>query len=117
MPLPIMRRSLACLSFCYRILLRLFPADLRTVYGDEMANIFGHLIRDEYQHRGSRGVARVSARAYGEFFTVALPRHLTSDWLISATLSLVITSGVLGSLVGVMMQRVVIFQHVVHACR
>jgi hypothetical protein len=111
-----MPRALGCLSFFYGVLLRLFPADLRTVYGGEMANIFSHLVHDEYRRRGAVGVACVSARAFGEFFTVALPRHLASDWLISASLSLIITSSVLGLLVGVMMSRVVITSYVVHAC-
>lgn len=112
-----MPRALACLSFCYGILLRLFPADLRHTWGREMLRIFEELLHDEYSRHGARGVACVSARAFGEFFTVALPRHLVSDWLISASLSLVITSGVLGLLVGIMMRRVIVLDHVVRACR
>jgi len=97
-----MPRYLDFLSFCYRRLLRLYPAELRTHYGDEMVSTFGQLLRDANARAGSRGATLVCARAFGEFFTVALPRHLVSDWLIAASLSLLITTGVLGSLVGVM---------------
>ncbi len=79
-----MPRHLGFLSFCCRMLLRLYPAELRTPYGDEMTAVFGQLVRDEYMHAGSRGVARASAHAFGEFFTVTLPRHLVSEWLMTA---------------------------------
>jgi hypothetical protein len=98
-----MPRYLGFVSFWYRMLLRLYPADLRTHYGDEMTAVFGQFLRDTHVRAGRRGVALACARAFGEFFTVALPRHLTSDWLIAASLSLVLTIGILGSLVGVMM--------------
>jgi hypothetical protein len=97
-----MPRYIQFLSFCYRMLLRLYPTELRSRYGDEMTAVFGQFLRDAYVRSGTRGAAFACARAFGEFFTVALPRHLVSDWLIAASLSLVITTGVLGSLVGVM---------------
>ncbi len=103
-----MPRYLDFLSFCYRKLLRLHPVDLRTRYGDEMAAAFGQFLRDEYARASARGATSACVRAFGEFVTVALPRHLTSDWLIAASLSLVITTGVLGSLVGVMTARHVV---------
>ncbi len=100
-----MPRYIESVSFCYRVLLRLYPMELRGRYGDEMTAVFGQSLRDAYVRSGRRGAALACARAFGEFFTVALPRHLTSDWLIAASLSLVITTGILGSLVGVMMAR------------
>ncbi|HVW09218.1 MAG TPA: hypothetical protein VHC90_11590 [Bryobacteraceae bacterium] len=115
-----MPRYLRYLSFCYRAVLRLYPADLRLPYGDEMTMAFQQFVRDEYARAGVRGIARASGYAFREFFTVALPRHLMSDWLIAASLSLVITSGVLGSLVGIMTERNPIVhpnQPVVNLCR
>lgn len=98
-----MPRYLGFVSFCYRVLLQLYPSEFRRHYGDEMAAVFGQFLRDTYVRGGRRGVAVACARAFGEFFTIALPRHLASDWLVAASLSLVITVGILGSLVGVIM--------------
>ena len=110
---------LESLSFCYRMLLRLYPAELRGHYGDEMAAVFAQSLRDAYVRAGRRGAAVACARAFGEFFTVALPRHLTSDWLIAASLSLVITTGMLGSLAGVMTSThaICVSHHRVILCR
>jgi hypothetical protein len=112
-----MPRYLEYLSFWYRVLLYLYPTDLRALYGDELTAVFREFIYDEYVRAGSRGVALGSARALGEFFTVALPRHLVSDWFIAASLSLVITSGVLGSLVRIMTANNPIVHGVIEACR
>jgi hypothetical protein len=112
-----MPRYFEYLAFCYRMILRLYPAELRTHYGDEMTAVFQQVIRYEYGRAGTRGVARASAHAFGEFFTVALPRHLVSEWVIAASLSLVITSGVLGSLVGLMTANHPIVHGVMRACR
>ncbi|HWF07053.1 MAG TPA: hypothetical protein VG297_01250 [Bryobacteraceae bacterium] len=116
-----MPRFLKYLADCYRLSLRLYPGGLRASYGDEMASDFEQLIHDEYARRGARGVARASLRAFREFFTVALPRHLVSDWLIAASLSVVITSGILGSLVGIMTARVLVTPGAagtkIHRCR
>jgi hypothetical protein len=112
-----MPQYLKYLPACYRLFLLLYPSGLRTAYGDEMAAAFQQIIQDQYRIRGTRGVAVASAHAFGEFFTVALPMHLVSDWLIAASLSLVITSSVLGSLVGIMTYRFPIVEGVVHGCR
>jgi len=68
-----------------------------------MANVFDQLLWTEWTRRGVRGVAATGCRAIGELFTVAIPGQLTSEWMIAASLSLVITSGVLALLVGIMM--------------
>src|SRR5580700_6719387 len=112
-----MPRYLEYLPLCYRILLGLYPAELRAPYGDEMSAVFRQFIRDEYVRAGLRGVALASGRAFGEFFTVALPRHLVSDWFIAASLSFVITSSVLGSLVGIMTANHPIVHRVIQTCR
>ena len=98
-----MLRILRYLSLCYRVLLWLYPAELRSVYGADMAYVFEQLLRTEWQRRGARGVAVTGCRAVGELFTVAIPGRLMSDGMIAAGLSLVITSGVLALLVGIMM--------------
>lgn len=91
------------LSLCYRALLCLYPAELRSAYGADMANVFEQILRTEWQRRGTRGVAATGCRAIGELFTVAIPGRLMSEAMIAAGLSLVITSGVLALLVGIMM--------------
>jgi hypothetical protein len=112
-----MPRYLEPLSFCYRVVLRLYPVELRTPYSDEMTAVFRQFVQDEYVRAGYRGVALASVRAFGEFFTVALPRHLVSDWFIAASLSFVITSSVLGSLVGIMTANHPIVHRVIQTCR
>jgi len=96
-------KILRCFSICYRALLLLYPAHLREAYGAEMASVFDQLLWTEWRSRGLRGVATTGCRAIGEVFTVAIPGQLMSDWMIAASLSLVITSGVLMLLVGIMM--------------
>jgi hypothetical protein len=98
-----MPKTLQYLSVCYRALLWLYPSDLRDAYGKEMANVFEQLLWKEWTRRGARGVASAGCRAIGELFTVAIPRQLVSDRMIAAGLSLVITSGILALLVGMMM--------------
>lgn len=66
-----MLRILRYLSVCYRVLLCLYPAELRSAYGSEMANVFEQVLRTEWQRRGARGVAATGCRAIGELFTVA----------------------------------------------
>ena len=88
---------------CYCALLWLYPPDLRDAYGRDMANVFEQLLCTEWKKRGARGIAATGCRAICELFTVAIPMQLTSDWMIAAGLSLVITSGVLALLVGIMM--------------
>jgi VIT1/CCC1 family predicted Fe2+/Mn2+ transporter len=113
----VLERVLEHLPACYRGLLRLYPSELRNAYGEEMAAVFQQLIRDEHRRSGSRGVALASMHALGELFTVALPLYLTSDWLIAASLSVVISLGVLGSLVGIMTAPSPINHTVIHGRR
>jgi hypothetical protein len=100
-----MPKTLQYFLSCYRALLWLYPRDLRHAYGNDMADVFKQLLWTEWTSRGMRGVAAAGRRAIGEVITVAIPSHLVSDWMIATGLSLVITSGVLASLVGVMMAR------------
>jgi hypothetical protein len=100
-----MPKTLEYVVSCYRVLLWLYPPDLRQAYGNDMADVFKQLLWAEWTSRGIRGVAVAGRRAIGEVFTIAIPRQLVSDWMIATGVSLVITSGVLASLVGVMMSR------------
>jgi hypothetical protein len=86
-------------------LLRLYPAKLRCAYGEEMSDVFRQVLEAEWSRRGMRGVAAAGFRAAVEFFFVAVPVHLVSDWLIVGSLSLAITFGILGSLVAAIMAR------------
>lgn len=88
---------------CYRALLRLYPAKLRRAYGKEMSDVFIQVLEAEWRRRGIRGVAAAGFRAVVEFFFVAVPVHIVSDWMIAGSLSLAITCGIFGSLVAVMM--------------
>jgi hypothetical protein len=98
-----MPKIIRYLPVIYRALLWLYPDELRHAYGDDMASVFEQLLLTEWTNRGARGVVAIGLRATGELFTVAIPGQLMSDWMISACLSLVITSGILGLLVGIMM--------------
>src|ERR1017187_436713 len=98
-----MSKILQHLSDCYRAMLWLYPSDLREAYGKDMANVFEQLLRTEWMRRGTRGVAATSCRAMGELFTVAVPGHMRSDWIIAAGLSLVINAGILALLLAIMM--------------
>ena len=98
-----MPKTLQFILSCYRALLWLYPAHLRDAYGQDMVHVFEQVLRTEFRKRGSRGVTATGCRAIGEVFTVAIPGWLMSDWMIAAGLSLVITSGVLALLVGIMM--------------
>ncbi|SPE32578.1 hypothetical protein SBA3_190004 [Candidatus Sulfopaludibacter sp. SbA3] len=76
-----MPKTLQYVLRCYRALLWLYPPDLRRTYGNDIAGVFGQLLCAECAEWKSRGM------------------------MITASPSLVITSGVLGTLVGVMMSR------------
>ena len=96
---------LRCCAACYRALLGLYPAKLRRAYGKEMSDVFIQVLEAEWRMRGMRGVAAAGVRAVVEFFFVAVPVHIVSDWMIAGSLSLAITSGIFGSLIAVMMAR------------
>jgi hypothetical protein len=96
-------KTLQYLAASYQAMLWLYPSELRDAYGQDMANVFEQILKSEWTKRGPRGVATAACRAVGELFTVAIPMRLMSDRMIAAGLSLVITSGVLALLVGIMM--------------
>lgn len=99
------------LSRCYRTLLWLYPADLRRAYGRDMADCFERALDLEWKRRGRWGVARAGLHAASEVLTVAIPGHLANEWLITGGLSLVINSGILALLVGIMTNPPAYFHH------
>jgi hypothetical protein len=101
-----MPRYLNLLATWYRASLRLYPAELRRVYGEEISDLFRQLLAAEWRCRGLRGVAGTVYDAAGEFFRIAISAHLLSDRMIATSLSLLITSGILASLIAVMMAPV-----------
>jgi len=70
-----------------------------------MLDVFERELDAEWKRRGRWGIFRAGCRAAGELFTVAIPGHLMSDWVITAGLSLVLNAGILGLLVGLMTDR------------
>ena len=100
-----MPKTLGWVLRCYRALLLVYPPDLRHAYGNDMADVFDQILWAEWSRRGARGVAAAGWRAIGEVFTIAIPSRLASDGMIAAGLSLLITSGVLASLVRVILSR------------
>jgi hypothetical protein len=70
-----------------------------------MSDVFNQVLEAEWGRRGTRGVAAAGFRAVVEFFFVAVPVHLVSDWMIAGSLSLAITCGIFGSLIAAIMAR------------
>jgi hypothetical protein len=94
----------------YKALLWLYPDELRLGYGNDMADVFHEVLQAEWTRRGIRGVTAAGCRALGEVFTVAIPRQLLSDWMITTGLSLAINSAILALLVGILMHGAIRFQ-------
>ncbi|HEU5022397.1 MAG TPA: hypothetical protein VFT60_10910 [Bryobacteraceae bacterium] len=99
------------LARCYRTLLWLYPSELRRAYGRDMADVFERALDAEWRRRGRWGVVGMGLRAASEVFTVAIPGHLMNEWLIAGGLSLVINSGILALLVGIMTSPPEYFHH------
>jgi hypothetical protein len=80
---------------CYRASLWLYPLELRRSYGGEMIAAFAQMLAAESAAHGLRGIAASGCRAITEIFTVAIPGHIHSDWVITAILLLGTNLGVL----------------------
>jgi hypothetical protein len=100
-----MPKTLQYVLACYRALLWLYPAELRTVYGCEMVDVFERQLWSEWTSRGSCGVLVTAYYAIRELFTIALPGQLLNQRMIAPGLSLVITSAMLASLVAMLQDR------------
>lgn len=97
-----MPRTLRCILHCYRASLWLYPPDLRRAYGRDMAAVYEQFLNAQWTSRGARGVASAVCRAIGELFTIALPRQFASEWMAVAGVTVLINSGFLALLVGVL---------------
>lgn len=75
----------------YGLLIRLYPPDLREVYGDEMREVFRLQTLDAYE-KGALELLRVLECAVVELFTCALPSWAQSPGAIVGATSLVTTS-------------------------
>lgn len=59
----------------YQALLRLYPADFRSGFGEEMVQVFGDQLRDARSERGATGIAATWLRTLGDLLvTVAVER-------------------------------------------
>jgi hypothetical protein len=98
-----MPATVQCVMACYRASLRLYPTDLRFAYGKEMESVFEKLLHAEWESRGVRGILTIGSRAIYELLVVAIPGQILSERIIAPGLSLLSSSGILLSLVAVMM--------------
>jgi hypothetical protein len=90
-----MPKTLQYVLACYRVLLWLYPADLRRVYGKEMTAVFEEVLRQQWTDHGVRGLVASGSRAFTELLTVAIPGQLVSEWMMIVGLSLAINLGVI----------------------
>jgi hypothetical protein len=73
---------------------RLYPADFRTDFADEMLLTFEAELCDSWREHGSFGLVGVWAQALVEIVTVALPMQLRSGPVVASAASLVGTSAI-----------------------
>ena len=71
-----MECTLRLSCWLFRILLLLYPSDLRYEFGEEMADVFRQEIGDACHEAGWRGYLHVWGRTGVEILIVALPGHL-----------------------------------------
>jgi hypothetical protein len=90
-----MPKTLQYILACYRVLLWLYPSDLRRTYGKEMTAVFEAVLRQEWMDHGVRGLVASGSRAITELLTVAIPGQLASEWMVIVGLSLAVNLGVI----------------------
>lgn len=86
----------------YKMLLFAYPSDFRLRFGGEMVTTFSDLIRDEWEHNGVPGVARVWWSAFGEVFSAAVPLHLQSPIVVATSLALLSSFALFAAVIGAM---------------
>ena len=72
----------------YKLLLFTYPRGFRQRFRCEMVSTFSELICGEWEQKGVLGVVRVWRSALGEVFSVAVPLHLESPIVVTASLAL-----------------------------
>lgn len=82
----------------YRLLLRLYPAEFRARFSDEMMQLFGDQLRDARTGGAPAGAARTWLRTVGDLAVTAASEHARRDRTVahSLTASPSTTSRVLG---------------------
>ena len=75
-------------QFAYVRLLACYPRELRSRFGDEMAEVFAESLCKAAVQRGMPGIAARWGGALWELFTVAAPLRLESTRLRAGALSL-----------------------------
>ena len=87
-----MTRAVRASCSVYKILLFMYPGDVRLRFGSEMVTTFSDLVSGEWECNGLPGVARVWRSALGEVFSVAVPLQLQNSILIAISLSFLCSS-------------------------
>lgn len=80
------RRAVEASSRVYRVLMRVYPRDIRERYGEEMVGCFSDVCRDEVRKSGSRGLAVLWLRTLPDLLFTALKersRMLTRNAYLS----------------------------------
>ena len=90
----------------YKLLLFTYPGDFRLRFGSEMVTTFSDLIRDEWEHKGLAGVARVWRSALAEVFSVAVLLQLQRSIVVAISLSFLCSSALF----------ITIFRAMTHVC-
>jgi hypothetical protein len=71
----------------YRGLLRLYPADFRTRYSDEMVQLFGDQLRDAQTGGAPAGAIRTWLRTLGDLAVTAASEHARRDRTVAHSLA------------------------------
>jgi hypothetical protein len=71
----------------YRGLLRLYPAEFRARFGDEMVQLFGDQLRDARTGRGSSGPTGTWLRTLGDLVLTAVSEHARRDRTMAHSLT------------------------------
>ena len=73
----------------YRILLRLYPSEIRQRWGPEITDTFALQLAEACEEGGWGGVLRVWFGAVGELFQIALPLQVARAALVIPVVSLI----------------------------
>jgi hypothetical protein len=71
----------------YRALLRLYPADFRRRFGDEMVQLFGDQLRDAEAGRSPEGLVMTWLRALGDLAVSATSERTRTDRAVAQSLA------------------------------
>ena len=103
-----MRAFIQLSGALYRLILVLYPPDVRRVYGGEMADTFAQQLAEAWEENRAAGVIQVWWLALLELPAIALPRQLARRALIIPVVSLIGTSTLFFSLVWALQHSLVL---------